>query len=59
MTPELRGEVLAMNLTTRHCPGQLRVIYWRLARLLHAADALRARAAVQQPPTEAPQAGVQ
>ena len=45
MSPELTGEVLAQNLITRHCSGQLRIIYWRLARLLEVADVLRAKAA--------------
>ena len=57
MSPELIGEVLAQNLTTRHCPGQLRLIYWRLSRLLNAADALREKAAPRL--EEAAQAGLQ
>lgn len=57
MTPELLGEVLALNLYTRSggfLPRLCRTIR-KLERLLAAADTIRA--AALQPPTGAPQAG--
>jgi len=45
MSPELFGEVMAQNIITRSCPMRIERLYWRLTRLVEAADVLRAKAA--------------
>lgn len=58
MSPELTGEVLGFNLLTRSDhPERVKRILRKLTQLMAAADALQV--AALQPPTEAPQAGVQ